>query len=298
MRLDLYGGFGEKGRTCLGVESAGLSAAARRGREDQRARQRRLLSGDRPERAARHRRDRADACARGPCRARSAGASRAVFAGRIFMTAETLARSRCMPRELRDAEQRALVRARRRRATAGRRGRADARAAAHLDRPLGPHGRRRVVHARRRPRALRLLRRRRPGEPVFAMDPIPRVRRDRHRCLVRRRQRHGARARARDRARGSPRTRRACVLPTPLYGRSAELLALVEGPLALAPGMRDALRTQIDGRRVAGAGAGGAASPRDSPRASTGTTATPLPARRAPLPRRHGHERSVARDSR
>src|SRR4029077_13888646 len=33
------------------------------------------------------------------------------------------------------------------------------------------------------------------------------------------------------------------VLPTPLCGRSAELLALVEGPLALAPGMRDALRT-------------------------------------------------------
>ena len=24
MRLDLYGGFGEKGRTCLGVESAGF----------------------------------------------------------------------------------------------------------------------------------------------------------------------------------------------------------------------------------------------------------------------------------
>ena len=36
------------------------------------------------------------------------------------------------------------------------------------------------------------------------------------------------------------------VLPTPLYGRSAELLALVEGPVALAPGMRDALRTQAE----------------------------------------------------
>jgi Cft2 family RNA processing exonuclease len=37
-----------------------------------------------------------------------------------------------------------------------------------------------------------------------------------------------------------------CVLPTPLYGRSAELLALVEGPLALASGMRDALAAQIE----------------------------------------------------
>lgn len=36
-----------------------------------------------------------------------------------------------------------------------------------------------------------------------------------------------------------------CVLPTPLYGRSAELLALVEGPLALATGMRDALQAQL-----------------------------------------------------
>lgn len=39
-----------------------------------------------------------------------------------------------------------------------------------------------------------------------------------------------------------------CVLPTPRYGRSAELLAIVPGPMALAPGMREALRTQIDDR--------------------------------------------------
>jgi glyoxylase-like metal-dependent hydrolase (beta-lactamase superfamily II) len=36
------------------------------------------------------------------------------------------------------------------------------------------------------------------------------------------------------------------VLATPLYGRSAELLAIVPEPCALAPGMRDALRRQID----------------------------------------------------
>ena len=38
-----------------------------------------------------------------------------------------------------------------------------------------------------------------------------------------------------------------CVLPTPLYGRSAELLAIVPGPLALAPGMRVALEVQVRG---------------------------------------------------
>ncbi len=37
------------------------------------------------------------------------------------------------------------------------------------------------------------------------------------------------------------------VLPTPLFGRSTELLAIMDGPVALAPGMREALRTQIDG---------------------------------------------------
>jgi Cft2 family RNA processing exonuclease len=36
-----------------------------------------------------------------------------------------------------------------------------------------------------------------------------------------------------------------CVLPTPLSGRSAELLAIVPGPIALSEGMREALRLQI-----------------------------------------------------
>jgi len=38
------------------------------------------------------------------------------------------------------------------------------------------------------------------------------------------------------------------VLPTPLFGRSAELLAIVPGPIALAPGMRAALRAQVADR--------------------------------------------------
>jgi Cft2 family RNA processing exonuclease len=38
-----------------------------------------------------------------------------------------------------------------------------------------------------------------------------------------------------------------CVLPTPRFGRSAELAAIVDTPLALAPGMREALAAQRDG---------------------------------------------------
>jgi uncharacterized protein len=38
-----------------------------------------------------------------------------------------------------------------------------------------------------------------------------------------------------------------CVLPTTLYGRSLELFAIIPGRVALAPGMREALAMQIDG---------------------------------------------------
>ena len=40
-----------------------------------------------------------------------------------------------------------------------------------------------------------------------------------------------------------------CVLPTPLYGRSAELLAIVPGSVALARGMREALCIQLADER-------------------------------------------------
>ncbi len=84
-----------------------------------------------------------------------------------------------------------------------------------------------------------------PGSPVFAMDAVPR-------CdaividasygddAVSVNSRATAIAAWVDRHPGG------CVLPTPLYGRSAELLATVAAPLALAPGMRDALRAQIE----------------------------------------------------
>lgn len=38
----------------------------------------------------------------------------------------------------------------------------------------------------------------------------------------------------------------ACILPAPLIGRSLEMLALIEQPLALAPGMRDGLARQLN----------------------------------------------------
>lgn len=85
-----------------------------------------------------------------------------------------------------------------------------------------------------------------PTSPIFAMDPMPR-------CD----------AIAIDASYGDddvPAHRRAaqvsawitaqstgCVLPTPLYGRSLELFAVIPGRVALAPGMREALRTQIEG---------------------------------------------------
>ena len=85
-----------------------------------------------------------------------------------------------------------------------------------------------------------------PASPIFAMDPL-----------------RACTAIAIDASYGDddiPATERAAqvgawiaanpqgyVLPTPLYGRSAELLAIVPGPVALAPGMRDALAAQIDG---------------------------------------------------
>jgi glyoxylase-like metal-dependent hydrolase (beta-lactamase superfamily II) len=86
-----------------------------------------------------------------------------------------------------------------------------------------------------------------PGSPVFAMDPLPRCR-----AIVLDASYGDDDVPARERAAqivawivARP---DGCVLPTPLYGRSAELLAIVPGPVALAPGMRQALRAQIDSR--------------------------------------------------
>jgi uncharacterized protein len=83
-----------------------------------------------------------------------------------------------------------------------------------------------------------------PGSPVFAMDAPTRC----DALLID--ASYGddatnARARAAEIAAWIEARRQGCVLPTPLYGRSAELLAIVPGPLATAPGMREALLAQI-----------------------------------------------------
>jgi uncharacterized protein len=83
-----------------------------------------------------------------------------------------------------------------------------------------------------------------PTSPVFAMDPLPAC------PFVVVDASYGddatpASRRATDIASWITARPRGCVLPTPLYGRSAELLAIVPGPLALAPGMREALHAQL-----------------------------------------------------
>jgi glyoxylase-like metal-dependent hydrolase (beta-lactamase superfamily II) len=84
-----------------------------------------------------------------------------------------------------------------------------------------------------------------PASPVFAMDALPP-------CTLLVIDASygddaiGAGRRAADIAQWTAARPEGCVLPTPLFGRSAELLAIVPGPLALAPGMRDALQTQLD----------------------------------------------------
>jgi hypothetical protein len=83
-----------------------------------------------------------------------------------------------------------------------------------------------------------------PASPVFAMDPLPAC------DALALDASYGdddvaAAARAAEVAAWVNAHPQGCVLPTPLFGRSAELLAVVPGPLVLAPGMRAALATQI-----------------------------------------------------
>jgi uncharacterized protein len=85
-----------------------------------------------------------------------------------------------------------------------------------------------------------------PASPVFAMDPLPAC------DAVALDASYGdddvsAAARAQEVAAWVDSQPGGCVLPTPRYGRSAELLTILAGPVALAPGMREALRAQIDG---------------------------------------------------
>jgi glyoxylase-like metal-dependent hydrolase (beta-lactamase superfamily II) len=82
-----------------------------------------------------------------------------------------------------------------------------------------------------------------PASPVFSMDPLPRA------DLVMLDASYGD-----DQVSGGARFAAirkflsespGCVLPTPLIGRSLEMLALIPQPIALAPGMREGLVRQI-----------------------------------------------------
>ena len=245
MRLDLYGGFGEKGRTCLGVESGGY----------------RLLLDAGVKISARGTDDYYPAIPAAALKAIDAivvthGHEDHVaalgwliaqgFDGRIFMTPETQSEAGISLASYASPEHLALFRR------------------AAVERlPIG------VDALRLGP--LRISTGRCghiaggvwcriddgrvsfdycgdvvPASPVFAMDPVPRCQ-----AIVIDAS-YGdddvpARARAVEIVEWIAARPAGCVLPTPLYGRSAELLAIVPGPMALAPGMRNALRAQIEG---------------------------------------------------
>ncbi|HTS20671.1 MAG TPA: MBL fold metallo-hydrolase [Casimicrobiaceae bacterium] len=246
MRLSLYGGFGEKGRTCIGVESdgyrivldAGVKTSARGADYYPAVAAETLCAIDAIVVTHGHE---DHAAALGWCIAGG-------FRGRIFMTPETWRDARSAlegyaePRDARLAEQAKIeplplgddaLRLGPFRVSTGRAGHVaggvwcrvdDARVSFDY---CGD-----VV----------------PASPVFAMDPLPRCQ------AVAIDASYGdddvsANARADQIRRWIESHPEGCVLPTPLYGRSAELLAVVPGPVALAPGMREALRSQVEGTR-------------------------------------------------
>jgi glyoxylase-like metal-dependent hydrolase (beta-lactamase superfamily II) len=100
-----------------------------------------------------------------------------------------------------------------------------------------------------------------PGSPVFAMDPLPAC------DAIALDASYGdddvpAQERARQIADWVAARPGGCVLPTPRFGRSAELLAIVPGPIALAPGMREALQSQLADDAWLGAGVARTLAPR------------------------------------
>ena len=243
MRLDLYGGFGEKGRTCLGVESAGfrllLDAGVKtsaHGRGDYYpAIDRNALSAVDAIVVTHAHED--HVAALGWCIAGG-------FRGRIFMTAETQREADACLASYATADEHARARAATvERLTVG----GDALT-------LGPF-RIRTGRSGHMGGAVwcNLTDDRMsldycgdvvPSSPIFGMDPLLPA------DAIVIDASYGddvttGRERAQEVADWISAHPHGSVLPTPLYGRSLELLALIEGRLALAPGMREALQTQI-----------------------------------------------------
>ena len=244
MRIDLYGGFGEKGRTCLGVESGGY----------------RLLLDAGVKISARGTDDYYPAISAAALKAIDAivvthGHEDHVaalgwliargFDGRIFMTPETQSAaeislaSYALPEHLALFRRAALerlpigvdaLRLGPLRISTGRSGHIAGGVWCRIDDGRGSFDYCGDVV---------------PASPVFAMDPVPRCQ-----AIVIDAS-YGdddvpARGRAAEIVAWIAARPDGCVLPTPLYGRSAELLAIMPGPMALAPGMRNALRAQIE----------------------------------------------------
>ena len=245
MRLHLYGGFGEKGRTCLGVESdgyrllldAGVKTSAR-GREDYypaipaqalRASDALILSHAHEDHAA----------ALPWCIAGG-------FAGRVLMTPETRRElavtlpGYAAPEHLRGLERARfetlapggdVVRLGAFAVSTGRSGHVAGGLWCRID-----DGRASFLYCGDVA----------PESPVFAMDAPPPA------DAIALDASYGdddvpARARGAEIARWIESRPEGCVLATPLYGRSAELLAVIAGRVALAPGMREALAAQLEG---------------------------------------------------
>jgi phosphoribosyl 1,2-cyclic phosphodiesterase len=243
MRITLHGGFAEKGRTCVGVESggyrllldAGIMTSARATGDYYPAVSADVLRSVDATLITHAHEDHVGAL--GWCVAHG-------LAGPIYMTAETLRESSTCLADYAEPAHGALVRhadvvalpvgrdvlqAGPLRISTGRSGHVSGGVWCAID-----DGESTLVYCGDVA----------PNSPVFAMDAPPRCR-----TLILDAS-YGAddvsgRLRASEIAAWIGAHPQGCVLATPLYGQSAELLALVPGPIALAQRMRDALDAQI-----------------------------------------------------